>query len=76
LTKYSIIAIILLIKKKEKKMSDTEIGRIFKMPISTMQDFKNKDKDDWRYRVYTFIKQQPKENLEHFLKVNKLEKKK
>lgn len=37
-------------------MKDIEINRKFGIPISTIQDWKNTDKDNWRFKLYTFLK--------------------
>jgi hypothetical protein len=54
-------------------MKDTELTKYLGLPNTTSRDWKKADKDNWRYRIYHFIKQQPKENIEHFLKLNNLE---
>lgn len=41
---------------KEKPLSDKDIKTAFNIPISTLQDFKNSDKNNWRYKIYHFIK--------------------
>ena len=38
-------------------MKDTEISRKFGLPISTIQDWKKTDKDNWRYKIYHYLKQ-------------------
>lgn len=38
-------------------MKDTEISKRFNIPTSTLSDWKKRDKTNWRYRLYWFIKQ-------------------
>jgi len=37
-------------------MTDTEICKKYNIPKSTLQDWKNRDKDNWRYLVYKKLK--------------------
>jgi len=56
-------------------IKDTKINDLFGIPIRTIQDMKNADKDNWRLKVYTFLKNQDEEALKDFLsKINSHEK--
>lgn len=39
-------------------MKDTEIKQYFGVPISTLQDWKKSDPDNWRNKVYKLLKKQ------------------
>lgn len=46
-------------------MKDTEISRLFKIPYSTIAEWKReKNKDTWRGFLYIFLKSFTKEQLE------------
>lgn len=47
-------------------IKDTKIKELFGVPISTLQDMKKSDKDNWRYKVYTFLKSQTEEDIAKF----------
>lgn len=47
-------------------MKDTKITELFGVPRSTIQDMKNTDKDNWRFKVYTFLKSQNEETIKEF----------
>ena len=49
-----------------KKIYDSDITKILGIPRTNLQDWKNSDATNWRYKVYNFLKQQSKENLEVF----------
>jgi len=42
-------------KELVEKMSDTEIYRAYGIPTRTLQDWKKKDNDNWRKKVYEKI---------------------
>ena len=42
---------------KLQKIEDVAISRRFNLPARTLADWKKADKDNWRYRVYTFFKE-------------------
>jgi len=56
-------------------LKDTEVKKYFGVPVTTMRDWKKKDKNDWRYRVAMFLKNQDHKKVEAFLKVFELENK-
>ncbi len=37
-------------------LKDTEITKKYGVPRSTLQDWKNRDIDNWRYKVYMKLK--------------------
>ncbi len=39
-------------------MKDIEISRKFGLPISTIQDWKKTDKENWRYKLIMYLKKQ------------------
>ena len=47
-------------------IKDTQITGFFGVPRSTIQDMKKTDKDNWRFKVYTFLKQQNEETIKKF----------
>ena len=49
-----------------KKIYDSDITKILSVPSSTLKDWKNSDATNWRFKVYNFLKQQSKEDLEVF----------
>lgn len=42
--------------KKQKKVKDVDIYREYGVPTRTLQDWKNADKSNWRYKVYNGLK--------------------
>jgi hypothetical protein len=57
-------------------VKDTDLKELLGIPIQSLQNFKKREKDDWRYKVYHFLKSQPRENIENFLKLHGLDKSK
>lgn len=53
--------------KKERLISDVKITDIMGLPRSTIQDFKNRESNDWRYKVYHYIKSKSEEELKEFV---------
>ena len=43
--------------------NDIELVRIFGIPNSTIQDWKKGDKNNWRYKLYTYLRLQDKEKI-------------
>jgi len=41
-------------------MKDTEITELFRVPKATLDTWKKTDKDNWRFDVYHFLKNQDK----------------
>ena len=41
-----------------KKIKDTDIHKKFGIPISTLQDWKNREKDNWRKKIYLYLKKE------------------
>jgi len=41
-----------------KKIKDTDIHKKFGIPISTLQDWKNREKDNWRKKIYFYLKKE------------------
>jgi len=39
-----------------KKITDTAINKRFGIPISTIQDWKKTDKNNWRFKLYAYLK--------------------
>jgi len=50
-----------------KKVSDVKIREILGIPKNTIQNMKNSDIDNWRFKVYTFIKSKSEEELSVFI---------
>jgi len=44
------------IKEKIEILNDTEISKKFGIPTRTLQDWKNKNSDNWRTKIYQKIK--------------------
>ncbi len=44
------------IEEDIKKLTDVEISCKYGIPTRTLQDWKNKDKDNWRSKVYLSLK--------------------
>jgi hypothetical protein len=44
-------------------LKDIELVRIFGIPNSTIQDWKKGDKNNWRYKLYTYLRLQDKEKI-------------
>ncbi len=49
--------------------SDLELGRILNIPSRTLQDFKKRDLDNWRKRVYIILKEIDSDSIKSFLEV-------
>ena len=49
-------------------LSDVEIFKQFGVPTTTTRDWKKRSIDDWRAKVYLFLKCQEKEKVEEFFK--------
>ncbi len=47
-------------------IKDTKITELFGVPRSTIQDMKKSDVDNWRRKVYTFLKNQNEEDVISF----------
>jgi len=41
-------------------MKDSEINKKFGLPISTIQDWKKTDVENWRYKLIMYLKEQGK----------------
>ena len=50
-----------------KKIYDSDITKILSVPSSTLKDWKKSDATNWRFKVYSFLKQQSKKDLEDFV---------
>ena len=50
-----------------KKIYDSDITKILSIPSSTLKDWKKSDATNWRFKVYNFLKQQSKSDLENFI---------
>ncbi len=37
-------------------MKDIDMNRKFGIPLSTLQDWKKADKENWRYKLYMYLK--------------------
>jgi len=44
-------------------IKDTQITELLGIPRNTMQNMKNSDSSNWRFKVYSFLKNQDIENL-------------
>lgn len=49
-------------------LSDMDIMRVFGVPNTTTRDWKKKDDEDWRKKVYLFLQHQDKSTVEQFFK--------
>lgn len=38
------------------KITDTSISKFFNLPYQTISDWKKADKNNWRYKIYSFLK--------------------
>lgn len=48
-------------------MKDTELRELLGVPTRTLQDWKNKEKENWRYKVYKLLKALSKEDIAKLL---------
>lgn len=37
-------------------MTDKDLSKLYSIPYSNLHKWKNKSKDDWRYKLYTILK--------------------
>jgi len=44
-------------------LKDTELTELFGVPRQTLQNFKNRSEDDWRYKVYNYLKIQDRDSV-------------
>jgi len=44
-------------------LKDIELQELFGIPRQTLQDFKNKSDDNWRYKVYNYLKIQNRDTV-------------
>jgi len=44
-------------------LKDIELQELFGIPRQTLQDFKNKSEDNWRYKVYNYLKIQNRDTV-------------
>jgi hypothetical protein len=58
--------------RKTSKMFDTDITKKIGIPVTTLQDWKKKSPDNWRYKLYTFLKSHTVEELEEKINSNTL----
>ena len=42
-------------------MTDTDIKKVFSIPTRTLQDWKKRDKDNWRHILYGYLKSRDKQ---------------
>lgn len=56
-------------------MKDTELSKMINMPISTMQDCKKRDPENWRSIVYRLLSSMTVEQLEARMNVLGIKKK-
>jgi len=50
--------------KKNNKLSDTDITTFLGVPNTTLRDWKKNDPQNWRNKLYTFLKSHTYEELE------------
>lgn len=50
--------------KKNNKLSDMDIVRMIGIAKNTLQDWKNTNEDNWRNKLYTFLKSHTYSELE------------
>jgi len=56
-------------------LKDTELTELFGVPRQTLQNFKNRSEDDWRYKIYHYLKIQNRNDVTKTLEVLGLYKK-
>lgn len=44
-------------------LKDTEIQELFGLPVTTLRDMKKKSEDNWRYKVYNYLKIQNRDTV-------------
>ena len=47
-----------------KKLFDTDLTELLGIPNTTLRDWKKYDSDNWRKRLYDFLKSHSKEELQ------------
>ena len=50
-----------------KKVFDTDLTQLLGIPRSTLQDWKKYDSDNWRKRLYVFLKSHTKDEIQQKL---------
>jgi hypothetical protein len=54
-------------QKRVTKMKDIELSKSVGLPVSTIQDWKKRKKEDWRHKIYRILSTREKEELEKVL---------
>lgn len=55
----------------KKPLKDTDISAIFNISVNTIRDWKVKEKTNWRYKIYTLIKNMSKDEINLILNRSK-----
>lgn len=54
-----------------KNLKDIDISRLLNIPQSNLREWKKKENDNWRFKIYTILKNMSEEEIRLVLNRNK-----